>query len=65
MRLDVVVNEGWKSELPGIKVPAPVIAVRQTAKLPVTLSATLVLRPWNGFSLKVEADREFLRMEIP
>jgi hypothetical protein len=42
---DVVVNEGWKSELPGIKAPVPVIVVRTTATLPVTLSTTLFLRP--------------------
>jgi hypothetical protein len=59
---DVVVSEGWQSELPGIKVPVPVIVVRRTAKLPVTLGAILFLRPQSDATLTVEDYENGIRL---
>jgi hypothetical protein len=59
---DVVVGEGWKSELPGMKVSLPVIVVRQTLKLPATLGAILFLGPQSDIALTVEADQDSVRL---
>ncbi len=59
---DVVVSEGWQSELPGIKVPLPVIAVRRTVKLPLVLGAILFLRPQNDVALTVEDSKDGIRL---
>jgi hypothetical protein len=41
---------GWRSPAFGMKVPAPVIAVSQTATLPVRLAAMIDVSGWNGAS---------------
>lgn len=47
---------GWQSEVPGHKVPKPVIVVRQRAALPAVLGAILFVNSTSATELTVESD---------
>jgi hypothetical protein len=45
---------GWQSEVPGNKVPRPVIAIQREVSLPIVLGAMLFLQPQPDFSLAID-----------
>jgi hypothetical protein len=59
---EVAITEGWQSEVPGNKVPRPVIVVQQQVPLPTVMVAMLFLQPQPDVSLAVDTSADRIRL---
>jgi hypothetical protein len=59
---EVAITEGWQSEVPGNKVPRPVIVVQQQVSLPTVMVAMLFFQPQPDLSLRVNAEPDQIRL---